>query len=824
MLSIGNFLGGLINPVDSLIDPKTTDTNTSTTDFKDILYSLIQPQKQTKDKILTDIDKIFQDILGFFQNISYTFSNNKSPKLDEKVDLTTLNNKSKTSIINILKDIENLSKDINPNFDGKSIESIIQDIKTPKPNESIIISISIQEEISIGKDSKFLDNILSNLDQYIFSKKEISAHIASFSFEIISQTSNTSKPLFSLKAQKLPNDTLKDLSQPKISMNIDIPKDEEEVKIPLSEDSKQNIDPSTKAINDNTKQATTLINLKDNKDTNKGTYIPKETQKTFLKDASAQASTQANLKSVNLDDETTSYKSYKDPEPINTDIHQTTSDKISEYYALTKGQQIHIETSNKDNETSHKITYLSKDIELNIEFPGQNQQQKDIKDKNSKDITTNTRYISIYNKEDEYNTISDITKGDTSKTNSDKNQGSIATKNLNLDDTEYTKDINNNREYIQKNNSTIEAPQNTLKSNKINQDIKSFETKDNNIQNKIIDDETVSTDKSSQNITVNNTKNNENQKVSQNPGDASLQYRVNDAKNNENQKEELAQQTNITENAPISKNPLQSDNSNNILETPTLQDKPRENSTKYTDNIKEDVSTMTKNIIKDTNLDTTQYQENHIKNQEQDIKQYIEKNINAINLENKDIMPKTSLNNIHDFANPIKDMIKDVASLQAFNTNTSDKQKDNKDNNQGFNMNYQQNMQNTQPNTTNTINTDKVFKEIEKTVLKEAKNPVLMKNVSINLDDGTTLQIKFNANNLSIAINTDTELVYKDYQIKDLVKNLQSLGFSIENITINGATIESQMGFSENKDQKKDEKEQKENYQTDQSFELVNAV
>ncbi|MGC9143493.1 MAG: hypothetical protein C0170_04895, partial [Hydrogenobaculum sp.] len=201
---------------------------------------------------------------------------------------------------------------------------------------------------------------------------------------------------------------------------------------------------------------------------------------------------------------------------------------------------------------------------------------------------------------------------------------------------------------------------------------------------------------------------------------------------------------------------------------------------------------------------------------------YIAKNVNALNLD-KEVLPKTSLNNLHDFTNPVKDIIKDSPGFQAFSAN--DKQKDNKDNSQGFSMNYQQNIQTNQQNTTNSINTEKIFKEIEKTVLKEAKNPVLMKNVSIQLDDGTSLQIKFNANNLSIAINTNTELAYKDSQIKDLLKNLQNLGFSVENITINGATIESQMEFSQNKEQNKDDKEDYKKSNTEEKdFEFVNAI
>ncbi|ACG57121.1 hypothetical protein HY04AAS1_0431 [Hydrogenobaculum sp. Y04AAS1] len=255
----------------------------------------------------------------------------------------------------------------------------------------------------------------------------------------------------------------------------------------------------------------------------------------------------------------------------------------------------------------------------------------------------------------------------------------------------------------------------------------------------------------------------------------------------------------------------------NNLTTLNEETKTSDNKSYYKNVEEQELFTKKDEIQPPKETNVAYYKEN-----EKNIKDYIAKNVSALNLD-KELLPKTSLNNLHDFTSPIKDIMKESLDFQAFNTN--DKQKDNKDNNEGFSTNYQQNIQTNQQNTTNSINTEKIFKEVEKTVLKETKNPVLMKNVSIQLDDGTDLQIKFNANNLSIAINTNTELVYKDSQIKDLLKNLQNLGFSVENITINGTTIESQMGFSQDKEQGKDDKEDYKKQSSEESdFEFINAI
>ncbi|MFP3254622.1 MAG: hypothetical protein RXN95_06085, partial [Hydrogenobaculum sp.] len=214
----------------------------------------------------------------------------------------------------------------------------------------------------------------------------------------------------------------------------------------------------------------------------------------------------------------------------------------------------------------------------------------------------------------------------------------------------------------------------------------------------------------------------------------------------------------------------------------------------------------------------------------QDVKQHIQKHMNALNLDKtyKDVFDNSILNGkpifeTQNLKNPIEGLVKDISSLQAFKE--ENQKQDKKDQSDAQNFNMGQNLQTNVQDKTNEIKADNLFKEIEKTVLKESKNPVLMKNVSIKLDDGTDLQIRFNANNLSIAINTNTELVYKDSQIKDLLKNLQNLGFSVENITINGTTIESQMGFSQDKEQGKDDKEDYKKHSSEESdFEFINAI
>ena len=214
----------------------------------------------------------------------------------------------------------------------------------------------------------------------------------------------------------------------------------------------------------------------------------------------------------------------------------------------------------------------------------------------------------------------------------------------------------------------------------------------------------------------------------------------------------------------------------------------------------------------------------------QDVKQHIQKHMNALNLDKtyKDVFDNSILNGkpifeTQNLKNPIEGLVKDISSLQAFKEENQKQDKNDQSDTQNFNMG--QNLQANFQDKTNEIKADNLFKEIEKTVLKESKNPVLMKNVAIDLNDGTSLNVRFNANSISIAINTNIELTYKDSQIKDLVKNLQNLGFSVENITINGTTIESQMGFSENSDQKeKDDENNNSSSDNTQDFEFINAV
>jgi hypothetical protein len=295
-----------------------------------------------------------------------------------------------------------------------------------------------------------------------------------------------------------------------------------------------------------------------------------------------------------------------------------------------------------------------------------------------------------------------------------------------------------------------------------------------------------------------------------------------DSKPNETTKQTIQQDPSLKSDTPNIQ--AKSSDSQNIpqVDVQTPKDKPMPPQNQ--DAIKTDTSDM-------KNTDTTnKVLTNNVDNSIQDVKQHIQKHMNALNLDKtyKDVFDNSILNGkpifeTQNLKNPIEGLVKDISSLQAFKE--ENQKQDKKDQSDAQNFNMGQNLQANVQDKTNEIKADNLFKEIEKTVLKESKNPVLMKNVSIKLDDGTDLQIRFNANNLSITINTNTELVYKDSQIKDLLKNLQNLGFSVENITINGTTIESQMGFSQDKEQGKDDKEDYKKHSSEESdFEFINAI
>jgi hypothetical protein len=211
---------------------------------------------------------------------------------------------------------------------------------------------------------------------------------------------------------------------------------------------------------------------------------------------------------------------------------------------------------------------------------------------------------------------------------------------------------------------------------------------------------------------------------------------------------------NIQANSSDSQNIAQAD-----VQTPKDKPIPPQNQ----EAVKTDTSDM-------KNTDTTnKVLSDNVDNSLQDVKQHIQKHMNALNLDktSKDVFDNSILNGkpifeTQNLKNPIEDLVKDISSLQAFKEENQKQDKNDQSDTQNFNMG--QNLQANVQDKTNEIKADNLFKEIEKTVLKESKNPVLMKNVSIKLDDGTDLQIRFNANNLSIAINTNTELVYKDSQ------------------------------------------------------------
>jgi len=293
-------------------------------------------------------------------------------------------------------------------------------------------------------------------------------------------------------------------------------------------------------------------------------------------------------------------------------------------------------------------------------------------------------------------------------------------------------------------------------------------------------------------------------------------------KPNETTKQTMQQDPSLKSDTPNIQ--VKSSDNQNIAQADAQIPKDKSIPHKNQDAVKTDTSDM-------KNTDTTnKVLTNNVDSLIQDVKQHIQKHMNALNLDKtyKDVFDNSILNGkpifeTQNLKNPIEGLVKDISSLQAFKE--ENQKQDKKDQSDAQNFNMGQNLQANVQDKTNEIKADNLFKEIEKTVLKESKNPVLMKNVSIKLDDGTDLQIRFNANNLSIAINTNTELVYKDSQIKDLLKNLQNLGFSVENITINGTTIESQMGFSQDKEQGKDDKEDYKKHSSEESdFEFINAI
>ncbi|AEF18822.1 MULTISPECIES: hypothetical protein [unclassified Hydrogenobaculum] len=293
-------------------------------------------------------------------------------------------------------------------------------------------------------------------------------------------------------------------------------------------------------------------------------------------------------------------------------------------------------------------------------------------------------------------------------------------------------------------------------------------------------------------------------------------------KPNETTKQAIPQDPSLKSDTPNIQ--VKSSDSQNIAQADVQAPKDKPIPPQNQDAIKTDTSDM-------KNTDTTNKAlTNNVDSSIQDVKQHIQKHMNALNLDKtyKDVFDNSILNGkpifeTQNLKNPIEGLVKDISSLQAFKE--ENQKQDKKDQSDAQNFNMGQNLQANVQDKTNEIKADNLFKEIEKTVLKESKNPVLMKNVSIKLDDGTDLQIRFNANNLSITINTNTELVYKDSQIKDLLKNLQNLGFSVENITINGTTIESQMEFSQDKEQGKDDKEDYKKHSSEESdFEFINAI
>lgn len=200
MLSIANILDSMISPISTSSSKIDNATQDNTDDFPNIIDSFLNKNqdKTSKDSTMnqdlsTYINNIFSDIINLFQ----AFAGKINSKNTININPSKLSDNLKTSVINIIQDVKSLEKSANPTFDTSILDNIISDIKNPKPNEDIEISISFKEEFVFSKSS--FDSVLSSLDRYIFSNKDISSHISFFSFEVFYQHQDAKQNLLSIK-------------------------------------------------------------------------------------------------------------------------------------------------------------------------------------------------------------------------------------------------------------------------------------------------------------------------------------------------------------------------------------------------------------------------------------------------------------------------------------------------------------------------------------------------------------------------------------------------------------------------------------------------
>jgi len=805
MLNVLGALDSLIGTNSIPLPPPTPadSTNSAYDDFSNLLDSFSQKPKNDSN-IPKDINKLFQDILTLFQNISSLMSNaitnihQGSSEDNIKIDVSKIDSTAKSQIVNVLKDVEDLLKDTTKDNPALStIDDIIKDIQNPSKNQDFILSISIKEEYVSTTTNDFLGSTLSNLDKYILSNKDISSYISSFSFSVVLEQDDTSIPIFSIKAQKpeSKDENANNIPSSKISNQDPAP----------TKASGTNVDTTPKeddqAIKTNISNTDNLSSSQTSNDTNIKRDLDFLTISTsYISDTSNKNVFEYSFKGIKITIDTSYNKNIKIDKPLSTtkdDPNKKLSNNDIKPSIDLKSKDSAKDSSSIDN----KILY-NNDTTANNSITD----NKSTTDNKPNQTTTQTNAKNIQDPPKESNIEKDqsiIDAKDIAYQATDDKSATInkfATVNKSATINKFATVNKPNQATIQTNATNI---QDSLKEPDIEKDQPSIDTKDiayqatddkfAKVNNSATADNSITDNKST---TVNKPNETTKQTIQQDPS--------------------LKSDTpNIQVKSPDSQNIPQAD-----VQTPKDKPIPPQNQ----DAIKTDTSDM-------KNTDTTnKVLTNNVDSLIQDVKQHIQKHMNALNLDKtyKDVFDNSILNGkpifeTQNLKNPIEGLVKDISSLQAFKE--ENQKQDKKDQSDAQNFNMGQNLQANVQDKTNEIKADNLFKEIEKTVLKESKNPVLMKNVSIKLDDGTDLQIRFNANNLSIAINTNTELVYKDSQIKDLLKNLQNLGFSVENITINGTTIESQMGFSQDKEQGKDDKEDYKKHSSEESdFEFINAI
>jgi|GEM_PF-1472479 len=788
MLNVLGALNSLIMSNSIPLPPPTPvdSTNSAYDDFSNLLDSFSQKPKNDSN-IPKDINKLFQDILTLFQNISSLMSNaatnthQGSSKDNIKIDISKIDSTAKSQVVNVLKDVENLLKDTTKDNPALStIDDIIKYIQNPNKNQYFILSISTKEE-HVSTNNDFLGSTLSNLDKYILSNKDISPYISSFSFSVVLEQDDISIPIFSIRAQKpesknenannIPSSKIsnQDLAPTKASgTNADTTPKEDNQAIKISIPNTDNLTSSQTSNDTNIKSNAHFLTI--------GAHYISPSKFAPNLDTSSKNVFEYSFKGIKITIDTSYDKNIKIDKPLNTtkdyqnkklsnnDIKPSIDLKSKD--SAKDSSLIDNKILDNDDTTANNFTTVNK--------PNQ--------------TTTQTSATSIQDPPKEPNIEKDRPSIDNKDIAYQATDGKSAKVNKSTTINKSATDNKPNQTTTQTSATSIQDPP---KEPNIEKDRPSIDNKD--IAYQAIDDKSAIANNSATVYKPNETT------EPTIPQDPSLK----------------SDTPNIQAKSSDSQNITQAD-----VQTPKDKPIPPQNQ----DAIKTDTSDM-------KNPDTiNKVLTNNVDSLIQDVKQHIQKHMNALNLDktSKDVFDNSILNGkpifeTQNLKNPIEDLLKDISSLQAFKEENQKQDKNDQSDSQNFNMG--QNLQANVQDKTNEIKADNLFKEIEKTVLKESKNPVLMKNVSIKLDDGTDLQIKFNANNLSIAINTNTELVYKDSQIKDLLKNLQNLGFNVKNITINGTTIESQMGFSQDKEQGKDDKEDYKKHSSEESdFEFINAI